>query len=38
MDSLAVLEAFFTTLVALAGLGVVGVGIKVIYSLFKSNR
>ncbi len=38
MDSLAVLEAVYSTLVGLAALGVVGVGIRVVYNLFKVSR
>ena len=38
MDNFVVLETFFTVLVALAGLGTIGVAAKVITNLFKSRR
>lgn len=38
MDNLVVLEIFFSSLVGLAALGALGVGIKVVTSLFKDNR
>lgn len=38
MDNFVVLKTFFTVLVALAGLGTIGVAAKVITNLFKSRR
>lgn len=38
MDNLVVLEIFFSSLVGIAALGALGVGIKVVTSLFKDNR
>lgn len=38
MDDLLVLEIFFASLVGLAALGALGVGIKVVVALFKDNR
>lgn len=38
MDNLVMLEIIYTALVALAGLGVAGVAVKVITNLFKTPR
>jgi hypothetical protein len=38
MDNLLLLEIVFTALVGLAGLGALGVGIKVVTNLFKVKR
>lgn len=38
MDNYVALEAVFSTLVGLAALGALGVGIKVVVNLFKVNR
>ncbi|GAA1368872.1 hypothetical protein GCM10009637_23930 [Brevibacterium luteolum] len=38
MDNIAALEIVFTGLVGLAALGTLGVAVKVITNLFKTNR
>lgn len=38
MENLVALEIFFSSLVGLAALGALGVGVKVVTALFKDNR
>ncbi len=38
MENLAALEIVFSSLVGLAALGALGVGVKVVTALFKDNR
>ena len=38
MENLVALEIFFASLVVIAALGAMGVGIKVVTALFKDNR
>lgn len=38
MENLVALEIIFSTLVGIAALGALGVGVKVVTALFKDNR